>query len=617
MKTGETALGSTSSSHFAKRIERPFILLAATALAAALSIATHGFKVGESNNFYQIPIFEHWSSSPVFSADPFIGSLRYYVSGVWGLLARLPSRVDTGTAFLVLHFVTRWATLLVFSAVATSLGIRRLSALLALTFWWALAATLHGLTPVGVSELFVGYFTHTEMALPLVLLALLMAARGRVFWAFAITGLLADINIFYAVWAAVALVVAVLVWPPQGARKQVLFRSAGGIAVAIGLALPVAYWTFTALVRQPPHPPFDYVQFLRAYYPNHFLIESADLSDVMILAGTVVTAGVAFRTFGSSGRVWKSAFWGFGLVFLAGAVLPRITHNASLLNLHLLRVDGVLTTLAVLLLSVLAARKLVGADRERLAGAAALLMLSLPNPAGIIFAAVLIAAEQRHERSASETVIWLLVCVGAVVCGIPHFRNQSIAEGLLAIGCLNAGPFANRMRVPGTIALISVLGVTTASYTAYRMVAGRRSDDLGVNWAVQEAANWARQHTNTISVFMVPVRLDPIGGPKAWLNDPYSRTDYFSLFAKRRVWVSWKQGAAVMWSPSYYGTWWTRMSEVSLLGDPANQLAYACGHQIDYVLLRKSGAPTPQLDVVHENSRLMIVKVPGQCQPIR
>ena len=52
----------------------------------------------------------------------------------------------------------------------------------------------------------------------------------------------------------------------------------------------------------------------------------------------------------------------------------------------------------------------------------------------------------------------------------------------------------------------------------------------------------------------------------------------------RRVWVDFRRGAAVMWAPSYYATWWKRVSEVMALGTLADKLAYARQHDIDYVV---------------------------------
>jgi len=586
------------------------VLLLASGFAAALSIGTQGFVFGYSNNVYHVPIAEHWVRSPVFSGDPFIASLRYYVSGLWGVLGYLHLPGSTESVFFVCHFLTRWATLFMLCAIAKKAGIKELWGVCALGFWFGVIPLLRGLTPLGRGDLFLVFFSHTEVTTPVVLLALLLAARGWFLGALAITGVIFDINAFVGVWTACALTVALL-WQArfEAGRKRLLIGCALGIGIAGALASPVGYWMLLTLTRQPRYPAFDYLEYLREYFPNHFLIEAARPSDVIVLLAIVGTASLAIRELDDS-KVWRAAFLGFGLLFGAGVLLPAISHSATLLNLHLLRVDGLLRLNAVVLLAVLGARKLTGGEAERVAGVGALLMLSLPNPAGIAFAAVVLVAAGR-DSSVLERALWIAVCIGVIAAGATDFKKESIAEGILTISYVVVQRALDGRLLPGTVVLASLVGLASAIYTAH-FVARLHAEDVSPRDAVKEAGTWAKHNTEASAEFLVPVELQQKNGSP--LLKFSLETDEFGIWAKRRLWVSAKEGAAVMWSPSYYWTWRTRVHEVEQLGDLAERVRYACSHDIDFVVVRKAGLSESSENIAYQNSRLVIVRVPADCQ---
>src|SRR5258708_33098413 len=64
------------------------------------------------------------------------------------------------------------------------------------------------------------------------------------------------------------------------------------------------------------------------------------------------------------------------------------------------------------------------------------------------------------------------------------------------------------------------------------------------------------------------------------------RTSIFEFVSHRRVWVDYKRGAAVMWMPSYYRVWRTRLAEVEALNSLDQRVAYADRNGIDYVIDR-------------------------------
>ena len=58
----------------------------------------------------------------------------------------------------------------------------------------------------------------------------------------------------------------------------------------------------------------------------------------------------------------------------------------------------------------------------------------------------------------------------------------------------------------------------------------------------------------------------------------------FQYSAQRRVWVDFRNGAAVMWFPSYHDEWRRKVVEVNRLTDPGKEAAYARRNGITYII---------------------------------
>jgi hypothetical protein len=89
--------------------------------------------------------------------------------------------------------------------------------------------------------------------------------------------------------------------------------------------------------------------------------------------------------------------------------------------------------------------------------------------------------------------------------------------------------------------------------------------------AWQDVQHWALHKTAPNTMFLVPLR--PEG---------------FQLGARRRIWVDWKQGAGVMWSPSFYAQWYSRYTETRKLSTFEDWMEYGCKHPIDYLVYDQS-----------------------------
>ena len=58
----------------------------------------------------------------------------------------------------------------------------------------------------------------------------------------------------------------------------------------------------------------------------------------------------------------------------------------------------------------------------------------------------------------------------------------------------------------------------------------------------------------------------------------------FETVAQRSVWIDFRRGAAVMWSPSYYEEWHRRVAEVNSLTSYEAEVAYAKRSGIGYIV---------------------------------
>jgi hypothetical protein len=83
------------------------------------------------------------------------------------------------------------------------------------------------------------------------------------------------------------------------------------------------------------------------------------------------------------------------------------------------------------------------------------------------------------------------------------------------------------------------------------------------------------------AIFLIPTQPLPSDARPAASNapphDPAENSETFEFASHRRVWVDFRRGAAVMWTPSYYATWWTRVSEVMALGTLADNAPMRVG----------------------------------------
>ncbi|HEX4272712.1 MAG TPA: hypothetical protein VHZ32_15060 [Rhizomicrobium sp.] len=508
------------------------------AVLAAVSAQLQGFEFGIDNNVFHIPIVLHWYDLPQFSNDVVMQSLRRYATPVFPILGLFANDTNIAAVFHAAFLLTRGLAIFALFQVMRSCGLRNLY-LAAATVSAIFVSALYGESIIGRDELLVDIFTHTALAQAIALLGVAGLIRGRLIAAAIAGGLTFDLNAMVGLWylAPFTLVCASqLATAPRTSARRIV-RAVMAFSL---VAFPVAIWI--ALSQNLGAPDFDYRAYLRDYYPYHFFIGWAEWSQRIVLALQVASgftaASLLPRNRGNAVLVLLALM----LLFLAGITIGQISHSRALLNLHLLRVDGMLTwTIVPLVLT---------ASFAALAN-----MRILPAMGAIATIGGLIAGD------------WYIVLGGLLLLAAVRF---------LPIPTLPMPLLAERQR-PALLAIAAmVLALVATTRGAYSARPAKPSSmmvpsdqQLAGAWPRspewRQVTDWARDATAADALFIIPLKLDFVA-------------------ARRRDWVDWKEGAAAMWAPDIYAVWHTRTVDLAALHSAPAILAYACQHGIDYAV---------------------------------
>ena len=332
-------------------------VLAVLCVLASVSVAIDGFRWGLGNNALQAPILQRAVDPTLFPGDPFIATLDKYTSAVWWLLAQVGHALEIREwepIIFALHLVSR---VLFLGGLHALIGVyvRDRRVLLACVAVLALGASLRGPSVVGVHGLMGRVPDHTALATAVGLFAIAAALRARHVVAAVFAALAFDINAFVGVWLVPVVVVTLYATRSElrGAGRA-WFTAAASYGM---LTAPVAAWVFSAVAAPSAAtaPPLDYRAFLYEYFPKHFFIDSAARDDLQLLATIVLVGVVGVLTLGPAVRGLRACYAAWIGMFLLGAAAPYLTSSPSVLNLHLLRMDGFLMILAAVVAATVAA----------------------------------------------------------------------------------------------------------------------------------------------------------------------------------------------------------------------------------------------------------------------
>lgn len=564
-------------------------LLLLSFVGALLSTAVTGFLFGIGNNTFHLPILLSLFDEPQFAQDAFMQSMRYFASGLWLALRGVGAWVDPYWLMFTLLIVSRTISVAAFLLCARLIGVDDRRAQLLFVFLLCVANFLRNTSFAGGGGLFVNFFSHSEVANGVSLLIVYLLLRERFGAALTLNGVVFFINAFYAVWNIVPIAFVILYHALQSRRtaRELIQDAAPGAAVALLFAAPVL-WTIVSNPDFGKPLAFDYRDYLRFFWPYHFIFGENDLAARLTLIELTALGFLSLAALGKM-RGFALVLAGYATVYMLGVAAPSFTASPTILNLHLLRVGSMIQYLSSL--GVLALATLWWLERE--------------GPRARLFAPLLILFYCTPTQGSVMAAVEVALCCAIVLAGSSR-RGAFWGEKALAAMARFFEP-GRTLRI-GAVAIV-LIGVG--------VVMKKRFHDQQVTsgWAQEWTAlgEWARANTPVESVFIVPysnfntkAREKTPWGPleeAAYVSAP------FEVAAHRQIYVDYKRGAAVMWSPSYYETWRRRFDEVSTLTSVEEKIAYAQRHGVNFVVALCGDADRPR--AVTATNRLCAFKVPG------
>jgi len=556
-------------------------LVAIAAIGALVSILTTGFTIGVRNDLYYLPIVHALYDEPQFAADAFIQSLRYFSAGPWILLQGAGHHIDPYWMLFGLNFLSRFLSFFGFLACADFPGLKRRSEHVFFTVLLCATPLLRGQSLAGDGGLFINYFTHSEIDNGLTLIILFLLNLGQLTSALILNGVVFFINAFIGVWDGVmtVAVTGVLLLRGDMGLRSAAWRSTLGILVATIIAVPI-------LMNILDNPDFgrsfgfDYVAFLEEFWPFHFIFRDIAAYEKLGLVLLIALGGGAFFAFGKPARLFLVAMAAFSLIYIVGIFVPYLTHSALVLNLHLLRVSSMLQQLAVLG-SLALATTWWWSDKPLYAR---------------IFAPILVLA----------------LCTPIRMTSIQPAINSAIACAVIGISCYRGQNF--RSWIPEWImnsrfnlrhAALACVVVGFAVVVTKSVIANSRSRTWLSEWST--LANWAEANTRPKDLFILPT-WNFLGHPNKNAgteeDDAILNSGIFETVSHRSVWIDFRNGAAVMWSPSYYEEWHQRIADVNSLTSFAAKVGYARTNGIAYIV--DVCARYPAIKPVFSTARLCV-----------
>lgn len=535
-------------------------LLVISAIASIASIFATGFLIGVRNHVYILPIVNALYDEPQFANDLFIQSLRFFSSGPWILLSGIAKYVNIYWLFLCLNFLSRFTAFVGLLACATLLGVREWRAMALLAALLCATSLLRGQSFAGDGGLFIDYFTHSEIANGLTLIILFLLIRGWLLTALVVNGLVFFTNAFISVWNAAMIAAVTLTMARKGviSWRSTLLKVSAGTSLASVLAAPVV---FNILVNPDFGRAlnFDFVNYLEEFWPYHFIFSDIPISEKLNL-GLMIALGItAFATLGKRASLFIVAMVAFSAVYAAGIIVPHVTHSPLILNLHLLRVSTMLQLLAVLGALALATNWWLSSDSLQKYFYSPLLALILCTPIRMTSiqpalncaAALLIIVTHHIPKFRDKVPLWALS---------ERLKLRYLAPILITIGFL------------ALIAKHTISDAQTAAWFA--------------EW--NSVGNWARANTAPEAAFIIPTwnfrGTSKQTQPGTEEDEAILSSGAFVSTAHRSVWIDFRDGAAVLWSPSYYEQWHRRVAEVNSLDSFAERAAYARANGVGYII---------------------------------
>lgn len=321
--------------------------------ATLTSLSITDFYFPFNNNIFHIPYVLELSTQPEFSSNTFYQSLSNFTSAIWFILRYISDETNIRTVFFVSNFISRYLAFVGILFFIQKIETKNIKAIVTCISTVALTPLLVGVSFVGEHGLFVAYFSHSEVTWGPIFFSLAALYSEKVTLSALYTGIVFAINAFVGVWM-LFLSLFTIFYVEIKFKLSELGKSVIAFAIC---SFPVVYWIISSSIIAPEAMEFEYIDYIRSYYPNHFLIEAASIKSLINLS-LLYACGFLSVRFLTNKRFLIAIQVACLILFLVGIPLPYLFDYRALYNLHLLRSDGLEQMIAVIL-SSLAGAKLI------------------------------------------------------------------------------------------------------------------------------------------------------------------------------------------------------------------------------------------------------------------
>jgi hypothetical protein len=210
-----------------------------------------------------------------------------------------------------------------------------------------------------------------------------------------------------------------------------------------------------------------------------------------------------------------------------------------------------------------------------------------------------------HHRvlaSVFAPLLWVLLCLPMKMSSVQPALMLSMAIAVIIASRFPAIPAAIAGRLPmrrlpirsAALVLVAIGVLVVASRNA---IANAQATAWVKEWRTLGA--WSSDHTPRTASYLLPT-WNFQGHPARFASgsvedEAVLNSGIFESISHRSVWIDFRDGAAAMWSPSYYPLWHRRIAEINALTSYQEKLAYAKANNIGYIVdaCASSGATGP------------------------
>lgn len=592
-------------------------------ILSLVSLKSSGFYFGINNNIFHIPYVLDLANYSEFINDEIYQSLKYFTSLVWPVLRLISNERNVYNVFYFSYIFIRFLTFFVILYLIKANGITKNVEIIICLCLLAVTPWLKQYSVIGLHGLFINFLSHTSLTWPFIFLAFLFLQRNDLIKTSFMIGIVFNINAFVGIWLAF-LSITTIIYAQKTFRISTVIRSC---LLFLLTAIPAGIWIGVTLYDTWTAEQINFIEYSRQYFPYHFLIESASLSNLCRLL-TIFACGILSCKFIKDGKFWIGVQIGCFVLFVAGMLSPYLFNNKIVFNLHLLRSDGVEQFVAVILICI-AATKLISqtvSAKNNALGILIVFFLVFPYRDGrtdisllfVLFALVsaIIENNAMHYPARKDTVelgfekilfsnkllffknlitsdyfpLILMVswyALSTIMNGFdPDYSRYALAISIM-IGFIILYLI---------IALLHILSheITRKIYLISLCAIFLISAIIGINNATDRKEKYNEDRAQWVE-FTKMVRQSDLNGlflfsysNKSKYYKYISKYNSFQLLARRQVWADWKQGAAVMWYPKFYKQWVRRFNEIAMLHTSQEIRDYAIRNNIDYIVLNNN-----------------------------